>query len=58
VSATGPSRRSSLNASFCFLAVVSVTWALYGYVIADNFVHVPNAVGALLALCQLLLFVK
>eukprot|EP00055_Hartaetosiga_balthica_P008116 m.29189 g.29189 ORF g.29189 m.29189 type:complete len:224 (-) comp6126_c0_seq2:33-704(-) len=49
----------SMVFSLCLMNfVVSVTWSLYGYVIGDMFVQTPNSVGALLALVQLLLFVK
>ncbi|EGD76735.1 hypothetical protein PTSG_08086 [Salpingoeca rosetta] len=49
----------SMVFSLCLMNfIVSVTWALYGYVINDIFVQGPNAVGALLGLVQLLLFVK
>eukprot|EP00730_Choanoeca_flexa_P006519 TRINITY_DN12168_c0_g1_i11.p4 TRINITY_DN12168_c0_g1~~TRINITY_DN12168_c0_g1_i11.p4 ORF type:complete len:223 (+),score=29.68 TRINITY_DN12168_c0_g1_i11:3025-3693(+) len=45
--------------SLCLMNfVVSVTWALYGYVKQDNFIQLPNSFGALLSLLQLLLFVK
>eukprot|EP00043_Microstomoeca_roanoka_P008584 m.82614 g.82614 ORF g.82614 m.82614 type:complete len:222 (-) comp14308_c0_seq1:186-851(-) len=49
----------SMVFSLCLMNfIVSVTWALYGYVISDLFVQGPNSVGALLSLVQLLLFVK
>eukprot|EP00045_Choanoeca_perplexa_P005088 m.43408 g.43408 ORF g.43408 m.43408 type:complete len:222 (+) comp12922_c0_seq2:206-871(+) len=49
----------SMVFSLCLMNfVVSVTWALYGYVQQDNFIQLPNSFGALLSLTQLLLFVK
>ncbi|XP_038044669.1 sugar transporter SWEET1-like [Patiria miniata] len=36
--------------------LVAAEWAVYGHIIMDNFVKVPNIIGALLGFIQLMLF--
>ncbi|KAG4087212.1 hypothetical protein H8356DRAFT_1433846 [Neocallimastix lanati (nom. inval.)] len=38
------------------LLISSALWTLYGYVIKDNFVCIPNGLGCLLAVVQLLIY--
>lgn len=37
--------------------IVCLQWWFYGYLISDNFVQIPNALGCLLSLIQLSLFI-
>ncbi|XP_077290528.1 sugar transporter SWEET1 [Arctopsyche grandis] len=38
-------------------SIVSILWFLYGLIVEDPFMVVTNAIGAILAVCQLFLFV-
>ncbi|CAD7013854.1 unnamed protein product [Ceratitis capitata] len=37
--------------------LVSVQWVIYGVIISDTFIQIPNFLGCLLSLLQLCLFV-
>ena len=49
----------SLSFPLCFAnLVVPIEWALYGILINDIFVQVPNFLGAILGFVQVALFYK